>query len=321
MDHVSFPYRAAAHLSVLHVIAESGSWEKHGVEVEYDRHISSTDSHKDVTGGAVDFVGGNHVSPYGHVARGSDWLYLGQTINTVNHRLCVRPDSKISGLPDLKETKIGTRGSHPELNDWLFLKQNGLDVDRDDIEIINQLNIPKGMMDAVDGQEGTNRMEKWQWVQSGDVDATLLTPPKSIQAAAAGMKIIDIEPLPMIHFTTLSTSRKFVEGHPELVERFLKGLLEGIAFFKREPEITKKIIKQRHTSEGQLDDEAVEIVYGELAAALEPKLYPTLAAIGNVYQEALRQDPEAQSINPLSVWDLHYIKKLDECGFVDALYE
>lgn len=321
MDHVSFPYRASAHLSVLHVIAESGSWEKYGIEVEYDRHISSTESHKGITSGGVDFVGGNHVSPYAHVARGSDWMYLGQTINVVKHRLCVRPDSEISGLSDLRETKIGTRGSHPALNDWLFLKQNGLDVDRDDIEIINQLNIPKGEMDAVPGQEGANRMEKWQWVQSGEVDATLLTPPKSLQAEAAGMKIIEIEPLPMIHFTTLSTSRKFVEGHPDLVERFLKGLLEGIAFFKREPEKTKKIIKQRHTSEGQMDDAAVDIVYGELAEALEPKLYPTMAAIENVYQEALRQDPEAARINPLSVWDLHYIKKLDDSGFVDALYE
>ena len=51
MDHVSFPYRASAHLSVLHVIAESGSWEKYGVEVEYDRHISSTESHSSITSG------------------------------------------------------------------------------------------------------------------------------------------------------------------------------------------------------------------------------------------------------------------------------
>lgn len=321
MDHVSFPYRASAHLSVLHVISESGSWEKHGIEVDYDRHISSTDSHANITSGAVDFVGGNHVSPYGHVARGSDWVYIGQTINAVNHRLCVAPDSDISGMSDLKEKKIVTRGSHPELNDWLFLKQSGLDVDRDDVELVNQLTIPKGEMDAVEGQESAHRAEKWEWVRSGNADATFLTPPKSIQAGNAGMKIIEIEPLPMIHFTTLSTSRKFVESHPDVVERFLKGLMEGIAFFKQEPEKTKKIIGTRHTSEGQLDDGMVEIVYNELADALEPKLYPTLAAIDNVYQEAMRQDPEAATINPLSVWDLHFVKKLDDSGFVGSLYK
>ena len=319
MDHVSFPYRAAAHLSVLHVVAESGAWEKHGVEVDYERHISSTDSHKDVTSGAVDFVGGNHVSPYAHAARGSDWVYLGQTINMVHHRLCVRPDSGISGIRDLKEKKLVTRGSHPELNDWLYLKQRGLDVDRDDIEIINQLDIPKGEMDAVPGQQ-KEVVAKWELVKSGAVDATLLTPPQSMMAENAGLKVIDIEPLPMIHFTTLSTSQQFVDSHPELVERFLKGLIEGIAFFKNEPEKARKIIKERHTSEGVLDDDMVAVVYSELASTLEPKLYPTMAAIGNVYDEAVRQDADAKAINPFSLWDLHFVKRIDNSGFVGALY-
>ena len=321
MDHVSFPYRAAAHLSVLHVVAESGAWEKHGVEVEYDRHISSTDSHKDLTSGAVNFVGGNHVSPYGHAARGSDWVYLGQTINRVNHRLCVRPDSGIAGVGDLYEKKLVTRGSHPELNDWLFLKQRGLDVDRDDIEIINQLKIPKGEMDAAPGDDAKNLDTKWDLVKSGVVDATLLTPPQSMFAEKAGLRVIDLEPLPMIHFTTLSTSQKFVDEHPDLVERFIKGLIEGIAFFKNEPVKARNIIKTRHTSDGVLDDEMVSVVYNELAASLEPKLYPTMAAISNVYDEALRQDPEAKTINPFSIWDLHFVKRIDNSGFVDALYK
>jgi ABC-type nitrate/sulfonate/bicarbonate transport system substrate-binding protein len=321
MDHVSFPYRAAAHLSVLHVVAESGAWEKQGLEVEYDRHISSTASHDDLTSGAVNFVGGNHVSPYGHAARGSDWVYLGQTINRVNHRLCVRHDSGIASVGDLYEKKLVTRGSHPELNDWLFLKQRGLDVDRDDIEIINQLNIPKGEMDAVGGENTKNLDTKWDMVKSGVVDATLLTPPQSMIAEQAGLKIIDLEPLPMIHFTTISTSQKFVDAHPDLVERFLKGLIEGIAFFKNEPEKARKIIQERHTIEGVLTDEMVSVVYNELAAALEPKLYPAMDAISNVYDEALRQDKEAKTINPFALWDLHFVKRIDNSGFVDALYK
>lgn len=321
MDHVSFPYRAGSHLALLHVVAESGAWEKHGVEVEYDKHISSTNAHQDITSGAVNFVGGNHVSPYSRSAQGSNWVYLGQTINSVNHRLCVRPDSGISGIPDLKEKKIGTRGSHPELNDWLFLKQRGLDVDRDDIELVNQVRIPKGEMDAAPGQENLEKIEKWDFVKSGQVDATFLTPPKSMMAAKAGMKIIDIEPMPMIHFTTISTSQGFVQDHPDVVERFLKGLLEGIAFFKTEPAKSLQIIKQRHITEGEMDDEMVEVVYNELARTLEPKLYPSMAAISNVYQESVRQDADAKKINPLSLWDLHYIKKLDDSGFVDALYK
>jgi ABC-type nitrate/sulfonate/bicarbonate transport system substrate-binding protein len=124
----------------------------------------------------------------------------------------------------------------------------------------------------------------------------------------------------MINFTTISTSATFVQKHPELCERFIKGLLEGIAFFKTQPEKTKAIIKRRHNSEGELDDEMVNLLYTDLARILEPKLYPTMAAIANVYQEALRVDPDARKVNPLSLWDMHIVRKIDDSGFIDRLY-
>lgn len=320
MDHVNFPYRAASHLALLHVVSESGAWEKQGIEVDYDWHISSDDAHRDIPTGDVEFVGGNHVSTYAHRARGDKWIYLGQTVNCVNHRLCVRPDSGIAGIQDLREKKIGVRGSHPALNDWLFLKQHGLDVDRDDVELLNQVRIQKGSMDEEPGQDPANRISKWDWVKSGGVDACFLTPPQSIIAERSGLKVIDIEPLPMINFTTISTSQNFVEHHPDLVERFLKGLIQGIAFFKTQPDAAKRIIKARHTSEGQMDDEMVDVVYQELARIIDPKLYPSMRAVENVYQEAIRQDADAKKVNPLSLWDLHFIRKIDDSGFAEELY-
>ena len=64
MDKVHFPYRSESHLSFLHVVGESDSWEKHGLQVEYDYFISSEDAHNNVANGSVEFVGGNHLSPY-----------------------------------------------------------------------------------------------------------------------------------------------------------------------------------------------------------------------------------------------------------------
>jgi ABC-type nitrate/sulfonate/bicarbonate transport system substrate-binding protein len=160
MDKIAFPYRSSSHLVLLHVIAESGSWEKHGLEVDYDRPISSTEAHRAVPLGEIEFVGGNHVSTYGRRARGDSWVYLGQTVNQVNHQLVVRADSGINGLADLHGRKVGTRGSHPSLNDWLYLKQHGLDSDRDDIEFVNQTKLKQGSMDAEDPalrREGAGR--------------------------------------------------------------------------------------------------------------------------------------------------------------------
>ena len=64
MDKVQFPYRSESHLPFLHVVGQSGSWEKHGLQVEYDKYISSEDAHANVANGSVEFVGGNHLSPY-----------------------------------------------------------------------------------------------------------------------------------------------------------------------------------------------------------------------------------------------------------------
>ncbi len=319
MDKVAFPYRSSSHLPLLHVISESGSWEKHGLDVKYDYGISAGDAHRQIPAGEVEFVGGNHVSTYGHRARGDSWVYLGQTVTSGHSHLCVRPDSGINGIGDLFEKKVGTRGSHPSLNDWLYLKQRGLDADRDEVELINQLKYKKGDMDPIKGKEDA-AVPLYELVKNKTVDAAFLTQPAAAFAKKAGLKLIDIEPLPMIWFTTVSSSLKFVEKNPHLVERFLKGMIEGIHFFKTEREKSIKIIQTRYGKEGKLDKAFATITYENIVDNLEPKLFPSMRAIGNVYQEALRQDKDAKKVNPMELWDTHYLRKIDDSGFIRNLY-
>jgi ABC-type nitrate/sulfonate/bicarbonate transport system substrate-binding protein len=320
MDKISFPYRSSSHLLLLHVIAESGAWEKYGLDVNYDQHISSGDAHRAVPLRQVEFVGGNHVSTYGRRARGDSWVYLGQTINQVNHRLVARDDGEINGLADLEGKKVGTHGNHPSLNDWLFLKQHGLDGDRDDIEFVKQSSRREEPGRVADAAPAEQRASLWELVRDRAIDAALLLPPASLFAKAAGLKVIDIEPLPMIHFTTISSSLGFVERHPDIVERFLKGVIEGIHFFKTMADEAIRIIRDKSTKRGQMTLEQAMLTHRGLANILEPKLYPRMDAIANVYEEAIRQDKDAKKINPMELWDLHYIRRLDDCGFVDALY-
>ena len=315
MDKIQFPYRSGSHCALLHVVSESGSWERHGLDVEFNYKISAKDAHRKVPTSDVEFVGGNHVSTYSKRAHGDSWVYLGQTLNFTNFKLVTRPDSGIDKVEDLFEKKVASKGAHPGLNDWLFLKQRGLDVDRDQIEIQNQLAV--GQLDELPGQRSKQLDDL---ILEGTVDAALITPPRSTMAARRGLKVIDIDPLPMIWFTTISTSMKFAENHPDIVDRFLKGLMQGIHFFKTQPEKTIKIIKERHTAEGKLDDEMAKQLYTELARILEPKLYPSLQAISNVYEEAVRQDKDALKVSPMALWDTHAIRQIDDSGWVETLY-
>ena len=306
MDKIHFPYRSDGHLRLLHVIAESGSWEKHGLDVEYDYYISADDAHKAVANGTVEFVGGNHLSTYAARTRGDKWIYLGQTVDRVNFALVVKPESPVSGVADLKRKVVAHRGGgHPGLNVYLFFKQHGLDVDKEEIN----LTVIK------------KQAEVFEAVRKGTVDAAIVTPPVDVFARREGFKVIPLDPLPMVEFTTLSSGLPFVETHPDIVERFLKGVIEGIAFFKNNRQESIGIIQERHTAHGDLDLEAATILYDELDRRLPRKPYANMQAIQNAYQIGVRQDKAAEKVNPMELWNFHYLRRIDDSGFIDKLYE
>ena len=95
--------------------------------------------------------------------------------------------------------------------------------------------------------------------------------------------------------------------------------MEGIHFFRTEREKSIKIIQERGNKRGAMNLEQATITWQSLARILEPKLYPKMQAIANVYEEAIRQDKDAKKVNPMALWDLHHIRRLDDMGFVESL--
>ena len=315
MDKIKFPYRSDGHLVFLHVVQESGSWEKHGLDVEYDFFISADDAHRAVAKGEVEFVSGNHLTPYAARLKGDPWVYVGQSLNLNNHRLVVRADSGINKLGDLKGKLVVHKGQHPGLNNWLFLRDNGLDMDRGDVAMKKW----RGEEPGKKGDGKTKAKASWEVVGAGEFDAALVTPPEDLLAKRAGLKVIEVPFQPMIWFTTISTSWNFTQKQSGIVERVLKAIVEGVRFYKTEKAKTVAILKKKYAAEGW-DDEITEHVYKELAAILEKKPYPRLDAIQNVFELAKRQHPECAQVNPLSLWDMHHLRQIDDSGFIDRLY-
>jgi ABC-type nitrate/sulfonate/bicarbonate transport system substrate-binding protein len=319
MDHIKFPYRSTSHLALMHVINDSGAWARNNLDVEYDKIISRGDAHDLVPKGEVEFVSGNHVSTYAQRAKGDTWAYLGQTVCKNNLTLITRNDTGIEKLEDVRKRKFGNRGRHPGLNTWLYLKQAGLDPDKDEVELINEQRT-----EDTAGAKKVKGKGLIQMVQEGDVDAAFVNEPRREQARRKGLKVIDIPAQDMIFFMTISSSMKMVKEKPELVKRVIKAVLEGIAYFKINREEVIKILMAKHKKEGDLDRAAAELVYDDLAPRLEPKLYPSLAAVYNVYQEALKQDEkngDAKKIHPMALWDIHLLREIDDTGFINNLYK
>ena len=319
MDHIHFPYRSSSHLALMHVINETGAWERNGLKVEFDKIISRRDAHDLVPTGEVEFVSGNHVSTYAARAKGDTWQYLGQTVSKNNLFLITRPDAGINKLEDVRGRKFGNRGRHPGLNTWLYLKQAGLNPDTDQVELVTE-----DRDESPDGAKKVKGKSLLNMVADSDVDAAFVNQPRTEQARRMGLKVIDIPTQDMIFFMTISSSAKMVRERPDVVKRVLKSVLEGIAYFKTHRDETIKILMQKHQKEGDLDLDMAGKVYDDLAPRLEPRLYPSLPAVYNVYQEALKQDEkngDAAKIHPLALWNMNFLREIDDSGFVNNLYK
>lgn len=315
MDHIQFPYRSHSHLVLMHVIQESGAWARQGLEVEYEKQISREDAHKYVPTGEIEFVSGNHVSTYAARARGDTWTYVGQSMSSNYVGLVVRGDSDIEKLSDLRHRKVGARGNHPYLNTWLYLKQAGLDADKDEVELVRRPHDP---------DPANRRKSLVDMVRDRDVDACILSQPNADIARREGFKVIDLDPQHMIFYMTMSTSKKMVDEKPDVIERTLKAIMEGIAYFKINREATLKILLEKYGNDGRLDRALAERLYDDVAPKLDPRLIPSMRSISNVYQEALKQDEkngDAKNIHPLALWDFHFIRKIEDSGFLRNLYK
>src|SRR5919205_295716 len=97
-------FRSHTHLPIWEVIERAGIWEKVGMKVSFDFCDSSTLAEAALFGGDVDFVSGNHITPYALVARGKPMVSLAPPPNSANDKLVSRAPGR--ALAELRGKRI-----------------------------------------------------------------------------------------------------------------------------------------------------------------------------------------------------------------------
>ena len=302
-------YRSNSHAPLWLVADKSGSWRKNDLDVDTSPQLIREKAVESLKNGHVDLISGNHHNLYVRNAKnGEDFVHLAQaTNNWTENKLVVGPG--IGSVQDLKGKKVvaDRLTSHAGLNIWLFLKQEGLDADRGDVELVEL--------------RGSSE-ERWRKVVAGEYAGTFVTIPHDSRAAQAGAHVITGRAIPMIRGVTLTTTMTFVRNHPEEIRLLAKGFVDAIHFFLTRRHETLEILNEHARPILRLQsDGEVETLYEEWAQSLERKPYPSLPAIANVFQLALRRNPEIAGYNPLALWDTHFIRELDDSGYLDSLYQ
>ena len=301
-------YRSNSHAPLWIVAEKSGVWEKNGLAVNTSPQWVREKAVEALRNGHVDLISGNHHNLYVRNAEGEDFVHLAQAGNNwTETRLVVARG--IRSVIDLKGKKVvvDKLTSHSGLNVWLFLRKEGLDADRGDIDLV-ELRGPTE--------------ERWKRVLSGEFAGTFVTLPHDTRAQTAGAHIIHVRAMPMIRGVTLTTTMSFVKDHEAEIRRLIRGFVDAIHFFITRKQETLEILKEHVIPVLRLQsNEEVEMLYEEWAHSLERKPYPSIEAIANVFQLAVRRNPEIASFNPLALWNSHYVRELDDSGYIDELYE
>ena len=157
-------------------------------------------------------------------------------------------------------------------------------------------------------------------LEKGIVEAASLTMPYNLIAKKMGFReLVDYDRVGVVYpYNTVTTLRQTPAKNPELTDKLLKSMIEGIHVFKTNKQKSLAVLKKymRGASDDILDD-----TYEYTKAGLETVPTPSLEIIKTALDILSYQYPQAKQTDPNLITDPSYIKKIEQSGFITALYK
>jgi NitT/TauT family transport system substrate-binding protein len=291
--------------AVLWIAQSQGLFARHGLDVETIYLRSSNLQMAAMATGDVQFASSGGAPALSAVSGGQDLKIVSSPSNHLAYDIVVRPE--IKEAKDLRGKRFGVTniGGTTWMAAILALEHLGLDHQRDQIRI-NALG---------------NQTILAQAVEAGNIDVTLLDPFLSRRLRQKGLGVL-IElhraKIPFINSSVI-VNGNYLRNFPDVVEGALKSFLEAQALIAV-PE-NKNIVLQVMSRHMKITDPTVlEEGYQDLLVGFEKKPYPSVEGLRNIQRMMAALNPKVARVKAEEVIDGRLIRKLDESGFIDALY-
>ena len=159
-----------------------------------------------------------------------------------------------------------------------------------------------------------------QALERGVVDATSLSIPASFLAKSKGFfELVNYDALGLTYPQhSVTTLRSTLVKNPEMVERVLKTLIEGVAIFKNNKQ--KSFAVWRKYMRGA-SEEFLEDTYQHTVAAMESVPTPSVQVIASALDMISAHYPQAKQTDANLIVDASFVRRLDQSGFITALYK
>jgi NitT/TauT family transport system substrate-binding protein len=293
---------ATGEFSQTYIAQKRGFFAKNGLDVELIYFQGGSQVIQAMLGGDLPLT--VTAGPEGVVAKlqGADIALLALNNPTMHFSLFVSPEIKKADDLRGKRAGISRFGSSSDFSIRYIFKSLGL-ADRD-VTIV---------------QIGDNP-SRLAALKSNAIQASVFTTPNTVRAKKAGfVSMVDAYKLGLKFYGSgIAANAAFLREHRPIVEQFVKGFLEGVAYAKSHKEESLPLIKDFMKLR---DQDEVEDTYQVIIRDVQPrKPYPLKEAVETVLRNVESTIPKAKGARPEELIDDSIIRRLDQSGFIDALY-
>lgn len=289
----------------LWIAREQGIFGKHGIQAEVILIRGGPTLVASLIAGEIDLAFTSGVSVLGVAAQGIDVRMLTSISSRVSWKLVASP--QIKKPENLRGKRFGVQSivGSTWMYTMLALEHLSLEPKRDQITFL------------VIGDPVTTAHA----LEAGRIDAAVLDPALSRRLISKGFSLLtDLSQADVVFpGLGLAAPRPYLEQHPGIAEKAVTALTESLAFVHspaNKPVVLKSLMKNLRMA----DQEAAEEGYRDHLLTLNRKPYPSLAGLRNAQRLMALENPKVAALKAEDLIDPRMVRKLDESGFIDRLY-
>jgi ABC-type nitrate/sulfonate/bicarbonate transport system substrate-binding protein len=302
MQHIRVAYRDYDRTPVIYAIQEMAR-RHYDLDVEVLRIPGTQEYEAALFVGACD-VAIEHLEYFfgQRPGQGRVTMFCAPVVESEQH-LVVRPE--VNSPADLEGQTFAVRPQGRFHTVALRIRAMGLEGK------VGQVKVP-------DSEVG--RWGQWKKVLSGECRGAFMSPLYLPAPLEAGLKVLPTAKLPQVEHYGQVCLTSFAQAQSELMTAYMKAMIHALCVLKLQREEALQIVNGEPKRLIALSDQAeLERWFDHIVQDLQVRPYPTLEAIANSYEAAVVEYPEVAGFNPLACWDLHWLKALDDAGFIDGL--
>ena len=284
---------------------ERGLFRKHGLDAQIVVIRGGPTLVASLVSGEIHLAFTSGVSLLGAAVQGIDLRMLTSISNRVSWKLVA--SSNIKKPEDLRGKRFGIQSvvGSTWMYTMLALEHLGLDAKRDAITFL-VIGDPVTIGHAL---------------EVGRIDAAVLDPTITRRLTRKGFSVVADLSQANIPFPGLGlgVTQAYLTQQPEIVERMVATMTESLAFVlspSNKAAVVKVLMKHLKISDPAVAEEG----YQEPIVSLNRKPYPSIEGLRNVQRLMAYHNPKVASLRVEELIDSRFVRKLDESGFIDRLY-